>query len=479
MFCGLDFGTSNSSIGTIQNNEPTLISIDGDNKYLPSIVYAKKNDIKVEAVDENEVRRLADKDSRNKDNKNLTREQLETQIRNSLKKYLREEAEEEYANQGIKDLTSSSKFIFGENAIKNQALYPNDGICTKSPKTFLGSKISRYLLDSMGLIVENILAHIKNTAQITTNLDFDSIVLGRPVNYGVIANESSNKQAIDIMICAAKNAGFKNIEFEYEPVAAAIDFERILPSESNVLVVDIGGGTTDVTMMRLSPKFCKIIDRTQHILASSGIRVGGNDFDIAFAFYKIMHYLGKESLGKKSNIINRNPPISNTLYYDAVQINDIHSMSRFKSSGELILSAYEKSSGEIKNKIGRLFTLHNKNYVYRLNHSSEMAKILLSEKDSINLPLKYLEDDLVIQLDKSDLIDAISSKTKPIRDLINDVVFSSGIKPDYIYVTGGSSKSPILMNLLFDEKEIKKVIPGDDFGSVTKGLTLVAKNRFS
>lgn len=482
MFCGLDFGTSNSSIGTIHNNEPILIPIDGGDNFLPSVIYAKKIYVQAKAVDDREVIKISNSLYKSRDNqgskKKQTMEEIETQVRNSLQRDARLKAEAEYVSQGIKNLSSSTEFIFGNEAIKQQAMYPNEGIFTKSPKTFLGSKIELDYLNGMELIVKNILAYIKNTAQISMGLNFDNLVLGRPVNYGVIANELSNTQAINIMIRAAGKAGFKNIEFEYEPVAAAIDFERTLSCASNVLVVDIGGGTTDVTMMRLSPKFYNITDRTQHILASSGIRFGGNDFDIAFAFYKIMHHLGKESLDKNRNIINNNSPLSSNFYYDAVQINDIRSMSRFKSSGNLILFAYKKASGEIKNKIGRFRVLHKRDYVYRLNHSSEMAKIHLSMKESINLPLKYLEDDLVIQLDRNDLIDAISNKTKHIRDLINDVISSSGTKPDYIYITGGSSKSPILMNLLFDKEEKIKIISGDDFGSVTKGLILSAKNRF-
>lgn len=178
------------------------------------------------------------------------------------------------------------------------------------------------------------IGHIKKTAETKTQREYSSVVLGRPVNYGLHGSQSGNQQALDIMARAARKVGFSEIEFEYEPVAAALDFERKLSQESRVLVVDVGGGTTDITMMRLSPSLSANPDRRSDILSSVGGRIGGNDLDICLALYGMCRYLGKESWGQNERIINRDSPLASSLYADAMRINDLVGLANFQSSGK-------------------------------------------------------------------------------------------------------------------------------------------------
>ncbi len=81
---------------------------------------------------------------------------------------------------------------------------------------------------------------------------------------------------------------FKEIEFQYEPVAAGFEYEASLTQETRVLVVDIGGGTTDCSMLLMGPEHITKTTRHEQLLAHSGIRIGGNDFDIRIALKGIM-----------------------------------------------------------------------------------------------------------------------------------------------------------------------------------------------
>lgn len=482
MFCGLDFGTSNSSIAHHNGIEPTLIPLEGEELFLPSVIYAQKYDVKAQKIDEKEVLKLTDSLFRSRENsgeRKKTRKEIEKMVRNRLRRDAAAKASQEYKNLGISSLTSESDMLFGREAIKSNALYPDDGIYSKSSKTFLGADIQSGILYGFEIIVQRILQHIKQNAEKHLDSNISDIVLGRPVNYGVASSEAGNKQAVNIMLRAAKNVGFKNIEFEYEPVAAAFHFERTLVKKSNVLIVDIGGGTTDVTMMQLSREYSELTDRKNHILAASGRRIGGNDLDIRLSYLRLCRYLGKEYLGKNNVIFNKDSPVSNHAYIAATHINDIRSLNSFPRHKEEIYKGYESSNGEMKRMVGRLKLLLDKGYVFRFNHSAELAKKLLSEKSEIKLPLKYLDHDLVISLTHQDLRDVISTKAGHIREIIYDVISSSGVKPDYIYFTGGSAKSPILLDLLLKDEDKSKVVSGDQFGSVTKGLSIAAYNRFS
>ena len=498
MYCGLDFGTSNCSIGDYCEGIPRLIPIDGNEIQMPSAVFSLRKTVVAKPIDEREVDRLTDQLFRNQSKgvlkkignalgvtsntgeKRLNREEVEKLVRSRLQRDSNAEALRKYKELGVSSISRSSKMIIGSDAIKEHALRPDDGIFAKSPKSFLGSDLKAIHLSSFGHIVREMLTHIKYSAESYTQSSFDSVVLGRPVNYNALTSSAGNSQALNIMRDAAASAGFKNIEFEYEPVAAARDFERTLSHPSLVLVVDIGGGTTDVTMIHLSSKYANYADREKHILAADGTRIGGNDLDILFSLYKIARHLGKESLDNDGLIINRNSPVPLNIYWNAVQINNVHSVAEFQSqeTAREINNCLSKTSGEMRTMLERLRVLQAENYSYRFNRSAEMGKILLSSKENIHLPLRYLGDDLVVELNRHDLADAISSVARKIRNLIDDTVAAAGSTPEYIYVTGGSAKSPNLMELIFSNDMRKKIVSGDFFGSVTHGLVISSRNRF-
>lgn len=124
------------------------------------------------------------------------------------------------------------------------------------------------------------MANIKQQAEADLQQDILQAVIGRPVNFQGIGGEKANQQAESILLKAAKRAGFKDIEFQFEPVAAGLEYESTLTKDSTVLVVDIGGGTTDCSLIEMGPSWRNRDDRRASLLAHSGCRVGGNDLDI-------------------------------------------------------------------------------------------------------------------------------------------------------------------------------------------------------
>lgn len=109
-------------------------------------------------------------------------------------------------------------------------------------------------------------------------------MIGRPINFQGLGGDEANTQAQGILERAAKRAGFKDVVFQYEPVAAGLDYEATLQEEKRVLVVDIGGGTTDCSLLLMGPQWRSRLDREASLLGHSGCRIGGNDLDIALAF---------------------------------------------------------------------------------------------------------------------------------------------------------------------------------------------------
>jgi rod shape-determining protein MreB len=82
---------------------------------------------------------------------------------------------------------------------------------------------------------------------------------------------STEKRAV---IDATKAAGAKDVYIIPEPVAAAIGADVPIDSAAGNLVVDIGGGTTEVAIISLGG-----------IVASTSVRVGGNRLDQSITDY--------------------------------------------------------------------------------------------------------------------------------------------------------------------------------------------------
>lgn len=128
--------------------------------------------------------------------------------------------------------------------------------------------------------------------------------------------------------------------------------------------------------------------------------------------------------------------------------------------------------------ISRFNILYRDNLIYLFNQSAEKIKIGLSDQDYVDESIDYLGEEFTISKSRQELRLHITSKAEKMRDMIEEAKVAAGTEPDYIYFTGGSSKSPVLIDLLLDRGQRHKVVSGDNFSSVAKGLVLAAKRRF-
>ena len=95
-----------------------------------------------------------------------------------------------------------------------------------------------------------------------------------------------------IAVCrSAREAGCRDVTFVYEPIAAAHHYEQTLDREELALIADIGGGTSDFSIIRVGPLLRGRADRGRDVLANAGVRVGGTDFDTALSLAAVMPLL--------------------------------------------------------------------------------------------------------------------------------------------------------------------------------------------
>ena len=287
---GFDYGTSHCSIGTLGVGEADvqLAPLEGGNPLIPSTIFMGDRSFVFDFVRSN----IANDNDRH-------------QYAHDYARILKR------ANHAKPDWQSScdeSLVSFGRAAFSRYSAEPAEGHYIRSPKSFLGSVgMSAEQLNFVEQVVAAMMQRFKATAEAAWQRVIDRAVIGRPVNFQGLGGEKSNNQAIEILTRAAHRAGLKDVEFLYEPLAAGIDFESRLNEDKNVLIVDVGGGTTDCSMVRMGPSYREKADRMHDCLAHAGERIGGNDFDVRLSFYELMPLLGSRSLLKSGKPMPTHP----------------------------------------------------------------------------------------------------------------------------------------------------------------------------
>jgi hypothetical chaperone protein len=445
MFAGLDYGTSNSAIGVAHAQSIQLVPLYQQQTTIPSTVYSYDRNLISDYV-----HRHVDAD------KKIAFMAKHANKINRSRSILRD--------LGIE--SDEATCFFGQEAIENYIDDPEDGVFIKSPKSFLGSTgLSQQQLDFFEHLVTAMMLNMKQRAEHHLQADIEQVVIGKPVNFQGIDSEKSNQQALEILTKAGAQCGFKSIEFLYEPLAAGFDFETSMQENQIVLVIDIGGGTTDCSMVKMGPSHVQQLDRSHDFLAHSGQRTGGNDLDIQLAYQQFMPLFG---LGTQ---LKKGIPVPNEPFRIAVTTNNVAEQAHFVSQAYLRELADIQLDAVQPEMIQRLIDLQRNKQNHHLVRSAELAKIKLSDNDTVAVDLDYIVPELIQSVSSAQFEQSILRPLEHIKNLINLAIADAETKPDLVYITGGSAKSPIIRRLvstLLPETPIKD---GDYYGSVASGLT--------
>ena len=145
-------------------------------------------------------------------------------------------------------------------------------------------------------VISGYLRHLRRAAELHTGVAPRRAVIGRPVHF-VDEDAQRDAQAQAALEQAAREAGFEEVAFQFEPLAAAFDHESRIEVEQRVLIADIGGGTSDFSIVRVGPQRRDRIDRADDVLAHHGLHVAGTDFDRRVELAAVMPALGFGALG--------------------------------------------------------------------------------------------------------------------------------------------------------------------------------------
>ncbi|MCU6319868.1 molecular chaperone [Klebsiella aerogenes] len=450
MFIGFDYGTANCSVAVMQDNAPRLLTLENGSPLLPSMLCAPTR----EAVSE-WLYRHHNVPANGAENQALLRRAIN---------YNRDEDIEVLGNSVQFGLASLHQYVDD----------PEEVYFVKSPKSFLGANgLKPQQVALFEDLVCAMMLHIKQQAQSQLSEQITQAVIGRPINFQGLGGDDANAQAQGILERAATRAGFNDVVFQFEPVAAGLDFEATLNDEKRVLVVDIGGGTTDCSLLLMGPQWRQKADRQDSLLGHSGCRIGGNDLDIALAFKCLMPLLGMGGETEKGIALPVLP------WWNAVAINDVPAQSDFYSAANGRMLNDLLRDARDADKVALLLKVWRQRLSYRLVRSAEESKIALSAQPDFNAELPFISDELATAISQQGLEEALNQPLARIMEQVKLALESSQETPDVIYLTGGSARSPLIKKALAAQLPGIPIAGGDDFGSVTAGLARWAQVVFA
>lgn len=412
--CGIDFGTSNTSVAIANDGEISLVPVENASVTIPSAIFFQR---------------------------------------------------------------SNNRAFYGRTAV-NLFFDRQEGRFMRSLKRVLGTSLMKQgtLVNGASMnfssIITSFLKHVKDRADAVAGQEIEHVVMGRPVHF-VDNDPDADVRAQAELQLIAQRIGFKYIDFQFEPIAAAFAHEARLSGEKLAIVADLGGGTSDFTVIKLSNKYINKPDRASDILANTGVRVGGNDFDKELSLTAIMPEIGyRTTYGEKNLEVPLKP------FHDLAEwskVNFLYTPKTIMQVRQLLHQSHDKK------RYKRLLKVLEDETGHTLLAAAEGAKIALSDQDEYRTLLDFIEDGFFVPIQRTLFEASIEGEVEKISASARQCLQEAGVKPeaiDLVILTGGSTEVHSI------QAEFKRLFPNaaiadeNKLSSVGLGLAYDSQYKF-
>ena len=411
--CGLDFGTSNTTLGILDGDLPVLAELEAGYPTIPSAIFYEVDGAVL----------------------------------------IGRKAVDSYVEGAPGRLMRSLKSVLGTALIDET--------------TRLGRERIRFRD-----VIAWYLGAVKRRAEQATGRELRHVVHGRPVHFVDNAPDADRK-AEQTLREIAREIGFDQVTFQFEPIAAALDYERQIGSEEVALIADIGGGTSDFSIVRLGPQRHGTADRGADILANDGVRIGGTDFDRQLSLGVVMPLFGFGSPMKRAGL-----DVPSSYFHDFATWSNINRMYEPRVIADIRSVRQEASEPAL---LDRLIQVVEEQRGHTLAMEVEDAKIALSDKRQADIPLEWIEPGLHAGISRPDLVSHTRQLAERIAARIKNCLTQARLSAgdiNAVFLTGGSVKLAHVRKAITKAVPAARIVEGDIFGAVGKGLTLEALRRY-
>ena len=444
MRVGLDFGTTNSSAAIYDGERLTLLPLDPVNSS-PSVMRSTLF---------------------------MTREGAAYIGREAINRFTKgnvgREIEYEWRYIGEAEVT------FADLGTQQQALYAQvdanaPGRLFQSLKTGLRDKSFKrtnvfgttYTLEELIAIV---LRLILERVEASTGEKVSGMVVGRPVHYSL--DPKLDALAFERMQAACALAEIPEVTFLEEPTAAALSYASTACGEQHVLVFDFGGGTLDVTVMRLDGR------GGRQILATDGVPVGGDLLDQRIVMGRLLPHFGEgATLGARRLSFPTHILDHFSEWQTIMELTQPHYL-------EIIEEAI--AIGDRPKELRALRSLVRQNYGLPMYEAVESAKVGLSESAEVVLGMHIGEIDFDERIPRWDFERLIGPDLRAVEQCVDRTLAAANLRPaqiDVVLRTGGSSRVPRFVKMLAEKFGAERLQEMDIFTGVASGLGGAAWER--
>lgn len=438
---GLDFGTSNSGVGVYDGREVKLLPVDALSA-VPEVVQTtlyitrdNRHFIGQEAI------QLYYHQNVNRLRRYVKKWAGEIDVRGADMHYVRD------VYVLVDELQPGRLLQFLKSTLRQ----------SDRPSTFKGTQVfERYYTTSD--LLQAYLSQLKERAEAELGQEVEGVTIGRPVKFS--DDPQVDRQAEKTLRQAAQAAGFKTVHCEYEPVAAALFYERTLTKSEKVLIFDFGGGTLDIAILQLGEP------GRRKVYAHGGLGIAGSDFDRAIIEKRLLPHFGAGAVGPNPDLME--------LIRAVPDWSALPEMSTPQTRHRL-----EKAiqAGVAPARLETLLSLIYNDLAFSFYNQVELAKITLSSQGAAVISLQNSGVDLWELYTRYQFEQDIAEYLEAVENVVLETVATSGLQPEQIEAvvkTGGSSNIPLFTDLLQRLFGPDKIKHANTFSSVTAGLAIRA-----
>jgi hypothetical chaperone protein len=434
---GMDFGTSNSGVAVYDGQHVKLLPVDPKNvlpEVIKTVLYITRDyrpSIGQEAV-ENYYR-----DNVNRQRRYVKQWAGEIDVRGADMHYVRD------IYVYVDELKPGRLLQYLKTALRKD--------------DYKGTYIfERYY--TVGDLAKTYLSLLKQRAENILGEPIEVVTLGRPVKFS--DSPEQDHKAQETLRQAAHEAGFKEVDFELEPIAAALDYEQSMTKPQNVVIFDFGGGTLDIAIMRLGDP------HKRKVFASGGVDIAGSDFDRAIIEKRMLSHFG---YGR----VKHHPEIMEMIH----AIPDWMALPELGTPINKNILDKAIHAGTVPVKMKALQGLIYKDLAFTFYNRVEAGKIALSNDGATIISLEDKDIALWELYTRHQFETDIQHYLIDVEKVLLDTIAKSGLEPgeiDAVVKTGGSSNIPLFTEMLIRIFGKEKVKQSNSFTSVVAGLAIKA-----
>ena len=367
--------------------------------------------------------------------------------------------------------------VAGPDAIQSYLNARMPGRLIQSTKSYLASRLFNQTqifnqTFSLEELIGILLRYLRKSAESQFGELGAKLVVGRPVHFSGTKNQADDDFAVERLRKAFANAGFDEVHFLPEPVAAAYKYHQRLDHDELVLIADFGGGTSDFSLVQLKSTQASTTELSDQVIGNDGVGIAGDTFDSKLVRHLVAPLLGLGSEYKSQ--FGKLLPVPNWLYE---HLERWHYLSFLKTRKNMELLKQIRFQALAREKLDALIELVDHDLGYRLYQAIESVKYSLSEQ--AHSQFDFSEATIAIErtVARSDFEQWIAPEIGAITACVDRLLATCNVAAgnvDAIFMTGGSSFVPAIRGIFDNKFPHAAVRAGQEFTSVAEGLALHA-----